>query len=220
MRSIGIVVLKMKATHNNSLDRSGVRLLCIRETGMMFLVDRRPVNSDVRPLTLPMIACITWLALSFIVAHSACYSRQFVATQNPNTAVTALSKPPDCASNGYSVAETVKGEARYVEIKQGDRVLGSIRIFTGAERNGFALDEAKTTKTGFEISVEYGSRYFYHKRFVFICKQHRFYLTRVFVDSFDKHNTQHWWKKVVRVKPALPLERFLLDDFMLEGVVK
>ena len=73
-------------------------------------------------------------------------------------------------------------------IKQGDKVLGSIRIFTGVERNGFALDEAKKTKTGFEISVEYGSRYYYHKRFIFICKRQRFYLSKVIVDSFDKVN--------------------------------
>ena len=167
-----------------------------------------------------MTACITWLALSFIVGPSAYNSQQLLAFQNPNTAITDPSRSVDCAANGYSVTETLKGQARYVDIKRGDMVLGSIRIFTDAERNGFALDEAKTTKTGFEISVEYGSRYFYHKRFVFICNQHRFYLTRVFVDSFDKHNPEHWSKKAVRVKPALPLEKFLLDDFMLEGVVK
>ncbi len=125
-----------------------------------------------------------------------------------------------CVPNGYTVTETVKSGVHYVDIKQADAVLGSIRIFTDAERNGFALDEAKTTKTGFEVSVEYGSVVYYHKRFVFICKQHRFYLTRVFVDSFDKHNPEHWWKKAVRVRPALPLEKFLLNDFMLEGAVK
>jgi hypothetical protein len=164
-----------------------------------------------------MRAWITGVALSFIVGPLADNSQQLAAFQNPNTSFT---KPVDCVPNGYTIAETVKGEARYVDIKQGDIVFGSIRVFTDAERNGFALDEAKTTKTGFEISVEYGSRYFYHKRFVFICRQHRFYLTRVFVDSFDKHNPEHWKKKAVRVRPALPLERFLLDDFMLEGVVK
>ena len=167
-----------------------------------------------------MRACITWLVLLFVVSLSPCNSQELAAVQNPHTTVTAPPKRVDCAPNGYSVAETLKGEARYVDIKQGDMVLGSIRIFSDAERNGFALDQAKTTKTGFEISVEYGSRYFYHKRFVFICKQHSFYLTRVFVNSFDKHNPEHWWKKAMRVRPALPLERFLLDDFMLEGVVK
>ena len=154
-----------------------------------------------------MRACITWLVLSLIVSPSVCNSQQLA--------------PVDCAApNGYSVTEALKGKRSTVDIKQGDIILGSIRIFTDSERNGFALDEAKTTKTGFEISVEYGSVIFYHKRFVFICKQHRFYLTRVLVDSFNKHNPKHWWKKSVTVKPALPLEKFHLDDFMREGVVK
>jgi len=167
-----------------------------------------------------MRACITWLALSFIVGSSAYNSQQLAGFQNPNTAFTDPSKSVDCVPNGYTVAETVKGDAHYVDIKQGDIILGSIRIFTDSERNGFAFDEAKTTKTGFEISVEYGSVIFYYKRFVFICKQHRFYLTRVLVDSFNKHNPKYWWKKSVTVKPALPLEKFHLDDFMREGVVK
>ena len=157
------------------------------------------------------------MALSFIVGPIADNSQQLAAFQNPNTSFT---QPADCVPKGYAVAETVKSGAHYVDIKQGDTVLGSIRIFTDVERNGFALDEAKTTKTGFEISVEYGSRYFYHKRFVFICRRHRFYLSRVFVGSFDKHNPEHWKKTAVRVRPALPLERFILNDFMLEGVVK
>ena len=139
---------------------------------------------------------------------------------NGNSARDA-SKSVDCAdANGYSVANVQKGEARYVEIAQGTVVLGSIRVFTGVERNGFALDEARKTKTGFEMSVEYGSRYYYHKRFIFICKQHRFYLSRVIVDSFDKNDPQHWRKKRLRIKPALPLERFSLDEFMREGVKK
>ena len=168
-----------------------------------------------------MRACITWLVLSFIVSPSVCNSQQLAALQNSKTAVTDPSKPVDCAApNGYSVTEALKGEAQYVDIKQGDTILGSIRIFTDLERNGFALDGAKKTKTGFEISVEYGSRYFYHKRFIFICKQHKFYLIKVIVDSFDKANPEHWQRKGIRVRPALPLGKFLIDDFMLEGVVK
>jgi hypothetical protein len=154
------------------------------------------------------------------VSASVSNSPHLAAVQNPKTAA-APSKPVDCADpNGYSVTEVLRGEARYIDIKQGDRVFGSIRIFTDVERNGFALDEAKKTKTGFEISVEYGSVNYYHKRFIFICKQHNFYLSKVFVDSFNKHNPEHWRKKQIRVRPALPLEKFLLDNFMLEGVVK
>jgi hypothetical protein len=97
-----------------------------------------------------------------------------------------------------------------------DESVNSIDFKIG--REGFALDDAKKTKTGFEIAVEYGSRYFYHKRFIFICKQQKFYLSKVMVDSFDKVNPQHWWKKEIRVRPILPLEKFFIGDFMLEGV--
>ena len=168
-----------------------------------------------------MITSLTGLILSVIVGAVG-NSQQLGAAQNAKpTPVIDTSKTVDCAApNGYSVAEVLRGDARYVDIAQGDKVLWSIRVYSGVERNGFALDEAKKTKSGFEISVEYGSRYFYHKRFIFICKQHKFYLRKVFVDSFDKHNPEHWWTKEINVRPILPLEKFLLDDFMLEGVVK
>jgi len=169
-----------------------------------------------------MKACLTGLVLLVIVGVAAGNSQQLGAVQNAKPIPVAdTSKSIDCAApNSYSVAEVLRGGARYVDIAQGDTVLGSIRIFSDVERNGFALDEARKTKTGFEISVEYGSRYYYHKRFIFICKRHKFYLRKVIVDSFDKHNPEHWWTKVIRVKPILPLEKFFLDDFMLEGVVK
>ena len=140
---------------------------------------------------------------------------------NARNSVTAESIPVDCTDpNGYRVVEILKGEVRYVEITQGDKVLGSIRVLTDRERNGFALDEAKKTSTGFEIAVEYGSRYYYHKQFIFICQQQKFYLSKVIVDSFDKQNPEHSQNKVIRIKPLLPLEKFVLENFMMEGVVK
>jgi hypothetical protein len=88
------------------------------------------------------------------------------------------------------------------------------------ERNGFALNWAKKRKDGFEILVEYGSRFYYAKRFNFICKQHKFYLSKITVDSFDKFNPEKGHTRIIRVKPHLPLEKFLIDNFMLAGVVK
>src|SRR5882724_1399770 len=88
------------------------------------------------------------------------------------------------------------------------------------EHNGFALNWARKTKAGFEIAVEYGSVIYYAKRFNFICKQRKFYLTKITVDSFNKHNPETWKTKIVRVKPNVPLEKFLIDDFTAEGVVR
>jgi len=45
-------------------------------------------------------------------------------------------------------------------------------------------------------------------------------LSKIRVESFDKHNPEKWSKKVVRVQPNLPLEKFSITDFMLEGVVQ
>jgi hypothetical protein len=100
------------------------------------------------------------------------------------------------------------------------QILHSIRLLTDAERNGFAHDGVKKTKEGFEFGIEYGSRIYYHKRFMFICRQHKFYLNKIGVDSFDRRNPRKWSKKVVRVQPKLPFEKFFITDFMLEGVVK
>jgi hypothetical protein len=98
--------------------------------------------------------------------------------------------------------------------------LYTIELPTGVDINGFGFDGAKKTKAGFEISIEYGSVIYYHKAFVFICRHHKFYLSKIRVDSFNKHNPEKWSKKVVTVRPNLPLEKFLITDFMREGVVK
>jgi hypothetical protein len=170
-----------------------------------------------------MRAGITVLILSLIVGFSAGDPHQVGATHSgrPIAVTDESPKPVDCADpNGYSVVEVREPGANGVNIVQGGKALRSIRLPTDAERNGFGFNWARKTKEGFEVSVEYGSRYYYGKRFNFICKRHRFYLSKVIVDSFDKNKPKKWRKRVIRVKPNLPLEKFLIDDFMLEGVVK
>ena len=131
------------------------------------------------------------------------------------------SKTFDCAEpDGYSVIEGQNPGTHDVNIIQGGKVFWTIRLPTDLERPNFSFNWAKKTKAGFEISVQYGSRYFYAKHFNFICKQHKFYLSKIIVESFDKHHPEKWHTKVIRVKPNLPLEKFLIDDFMLEGVVQ
>jgi len=132
------------------------------------------------------------------------------------------SKTLDCDDpNGYSLEEgTVPGTSS-VNIVRDGRVLHTIKLLTDMERNGFAFDGAKKTKDGFEISIEYGSVIYYHKAFVFICRHHKFYLSKIRVDSFNRRNPPATWsRKVIRVRPNLPLEKFSVTDFMLEGVVQ
>lgn len=165
---------------------------------------------------------IAVLLLSFFVAYPAGHSSTIVESHNEILSFNDEgSKPLDCADpKGYSVVEVRDSEGNYVNIVQGDKVLKTIKLPTGIERNGFGFNWAKKTKGGFEISVEYGSRYYYGKRFNFICKQHKFYLSKIIVDSFDKAYPEKWNTKVIRVKPNVSLERFVITDFMLEGAVK
>ena len=111
-------------------------------------------------------------------------------------------------------------ERNVVSIVRHGRILHSIELLTQAERNGFAFDGSKQTKTGFELAVEYSSVIFYHKTFVFRCRKQRFYLSKIVVESFNKHNPEKWTRRVVNAPPNVPLEKFSLTDFMLEGVVK
>lgn len=76
------------------------------------------------------------------------------------------------------------------------------------------IEKANKSKDGFEISVEYGSRYYYEKRFDFICKQNNFYLNQVRTNTFDKANPETSWKEYNKtIKPNLQLKKFLIDDF-------
>ena len=154
-----------------------------------------------------MRACFSVLILSLIGG--------LLAGDSKPVTVPEASKTFDCARpDGYSVVEVRNAEANFVYIVEGGNVLWSIRLPTGIERNGFGFNWAKKTKEGFEISVEYGSRYYYAKRFNFICKQRRLYLNEIIVDSFDKADPEKWNTKIITVKPNLPLEKFLITDFM------
>jgi hypothetical protein len=130
------------------------------------------------------------------------------------------SKTLNCDPKDYSVEEGTEPGTNSVKIVRDGTVLHTVRLPTQVEVNGFGFDGVKKTKAGFEIAIEYGSVIFYAKRFIFVCRQHKFYLTQIKVDSFNRHNPENWTMKVIRVRPNLPLEKFSVDDFMLEGVVK
>jgi hypothetical protein len=131
------------------------------------------------------------------------------------------SKTLECDDpNGYSVEEGTVPGTNSVNIVRGGTVLHTIKLPTDRERNGFGFNGAKKNKGGFEISIEYGSVIYYHKTFLFMCRQHKFYLGKIKVDSFDRHNPAKWKRKVINVRPNLPLEKFSITDFMLEGAAQ
>ena len=120
-----------------------------------------------------------------------------------------------CDPNSYSVDVTIDPirDADDVNIVQGGKVLKVINL-PGQEVNGFSLNRWRKTKAGFEFSIEYGTRLYYYKRFIFICRRNKFYLSRVIVESFDKHNPENSFTKVSRVNLNLPLEKFKVTNFI------
>ena len=122
-------------------------------------------------------------------------------------------KPSVCAN--YDVEEAP--DINSVRVVSRGHVVHTIKLLTDRERNGFAFDGVKKTQAGFELAIEYGSRIFYRKNFIFICRRGQFYLSRIGVDSFDRQNPDKWSKKVIKVQPNVPLEKFSITDFMLEG---
>jgi len=56
--------------------------------------------------------------------------------------------------------------------------------------NNFAVDQARKNDEGFEIQVEYGTRYKYDKTFYFVKKAEEFYFTQIKIKSFDGNNPQ------------------------------
>lgn len=154
-----------------------------------------------------------------------------VPVNQENSKTTAVkndnSKTLDCNDpNGYSLVVVTDPEResqnlgtvpRILNIVVGDEVKTAIKIPTDSDAMGFSLSSTEKTKEGFEITIEYGSRYYYQKQFNFICKEDNFYLYKVKIESFDKNDPEsmdNWDKKEIQIKPNLPIEKFSLFDYL------
>lgn len=126
------------------------------------------------------------------------------------------SKPFDCSdSNGYKVEKNRDDEFNLVNIVQDDKVVETLKLPTGLSQNGFALNWAKKTQRGFEISIEYGSRFYYQKEFNFECKESQFYLTKIITNTFDKNDPKKSWRKrKTNIKPNIPFSNFKVTDYI------
>lgn len=120
-----------------------------------------------------------------------------------------------CGDSVFTLAVEKKNESKQVILIENGTTIKKINLPTQFEVNGFALNWAKGTKVGFEISVEYGSRIYYQKDFSFVCRQNSFYLDEVKITTFDKHDPENSWTESIEpVTPALPLEKFQIADFI------
>ena len=137
-----------------------------------------------------------------------------ISANNSSVVGESSSKTLACDPKGYNVEEFAEPGNHSVKIVSGGTVLHTIRLLSDEELNGFGFNGAKKTKQGFEISISYGSVIYYAKTFTFICRQKKFYLSKIRVESFNKHNPEKWKRKVIRVRPYLRLEKFVIADFV------
>ena len=120
-----------------------------------------------------------------------------------------------CGGENFSLTVVYENERKNIIVAGDGATIKTIALPGPLSLNGFALNRVGETPEGFAFSIEYGSRYYYEKRFGFICRQGRFYLDEIVINSFDKHDPETSWKESRKpVKPALPLENFVVDDYI------
>jgi hypothetical protein len=137
------------------------------------------------------------------------------------------SKPLDCSDpNAYSLVVVADPEResqnpgtapRVLNIVAGDEIRTAIKVPTDSDAQNFSLSSTEKTKEGFEITIEYGTRYYYKKQFDFICKEGDLYLYKVKVESFDKFDPKSrakWDRKEIEIRPDRPVGKFSIFDYL------
>ena len=103
---------------------------------------------------------------------------------------------------------------RVLNVAVGGDIKAAIKMPTDSDAQNF-MGSTEKTKEGFDITVEYGTRYYYRKQFKFVCKEGDFYLYKVRVESFDKfdpESRENWDRKEIEVNPNLPIRKFSIFD--------
>jgi hypothetical protein len=138
------------------------------------------------------------------------------------------SKPLDCDHpNGFRLVVVPDPErpfpqfgvgAGILNIIVGDETKVAIKVPSDSDAQNFVLSPPEKTKEGFEITIDYGTRYYYQKQFNFICKEGNFYLNKVRVVSFDKfdHVSKNWDRKEMKIRPNMPIEKFSIFDYLVD----
>lgn len=80
--------------------------------------------------------------------------------------------------------------------------------------SGFAVNWIKENKNGFEISVEYGSRVYFHKIFYFVYKKQNFYLCKIVVNRFDRYKPEKSAIRSVILKRPVCVDKFDLVNYL------
>jgi hypothetical protein len=121
-----------------------------------------------------------------------------------------------CGSTSYDIFKSEKDANRISELSFISNGLTKYTIALPSDDDfqGFALDWVKQTPNGFNISIEWGSRFFHEKEFIFVCRSDRFYLEKILHSTFDKANPSK--SANTKQKFKVPLASFKITDYMQE----
>ncbi len=89
-----------------------------------------------------------------------------------------------------------------------------IKILTPDEAQGFSVNWIKDIGSGFEISIEYGSRYYFQKDFQFIFENNSFYLRKIITNSFDKNKAGKYKKDTKVLDKPINITNFKIEDYI------
>jgi hypothetical protein len=136
-------------------------------------------------------------------------------TADSNTANISVNNAPSVKEDfAVKVVETEDGKSQNVQIIVDDKPKWIIKMPDFEEVNNFAVDAAKKNDKGFEIEVEYGSRYKYDKTFFFIKKDDNFYLSEIRVKSFDGADPEKWSEKAIKIDKQISLDKFEIRKYL------
>ena len=127
--------------------------------------------------------------------------------------------------NGYSfnkikikLIDLINAETneRQIVIYSDNNCIRILNLPTQDDCNGFSLNGIKQCKNGFEISIEFGSRYYFKKDFYFEYFDDEFYLSKIDENSFDKNAPNENKIKTCYFKPLVNIINFRITDYLKE----
>lgn len=102
-----------------------------------------------------------------------------------------------------------------------DQVISKIELPKESEAKNFSLNAVEKTESGFETKVAWGGGlHHYEIQFNFRCKENNFYLYEVQKVSFSTTNPgsgnflDKKESKVTKIEPNLPIEKFVMTEYL------
>jgi hypothetical protein len=126
--------------------------------------------------------------------------------------------------NSYTDVYTLSGNSILIfTLNRGDffsenkYFIKKIVLPTQDDLNGFSLNDLKGTGDGFDLDVEYGSRYYFNKIFNFKYREQTLFLDSVKIKTFDKNKPEESeisYKK--QIIPAIDVKDFDINKYLLD----